>query len=84
MSVTFSHEISGSCFISLSGAAKLKLSCISLLSKIGSSLLSLVKIVVGSLNATILIRVLSSLESIEILCSFNFFLITRTFFLQLG
>lgn len=82
MCVTLSHEISSSCLISLSGAAKLKLSCVSLLSKISSSLLGLVEIVVSSLNATILIRVLSSLESIEILCSLNFFLVMRAFFLK--
>jgi hypothetical protein len=81
--ITGTHEISSRCFISLRGATKFKLTGISLLAKISSTLLGLIELVIGGLDAIVRITVFPGLHGVEVFGPGNFFLVTRPLLLEL-
>jgi hypothetical protein len=80
--VTAAHEVTTSGFISFCSAAKLKLTGIGLLGELSGTLLSLVEVVVCSLDAAILISVFSSLHSVKVSAAFDFVLVASTLLLE--
>lgn len=81
--VSSSEEIGMAAFVSFSGSSKIEFTSFSLLAKFISSLLSLEKFIIKTLNSLIRLGVLTLFESVKIAETINLFLVASTLFLKL-
>lgn len=82
--VSLASEVVTSSIIGFSGPSEFKLASIGQLGKFSGPLLCLVEIVIGGLDAVVLVRILSPLHVIQIFEVLNFVLVARSLLLQLG
>ena len=82
--VSLAGKVAISSIVGFGGPSEFKLTRICQLGQFGSTLLRLVQIVVGGLDAVVLVCVLPPLHVIQIFEVLNFVLVTRSLLLQFG